>query len=242
MKVVRNEIDSEVLGATVVEIHEAETSPDLAAAEATWVKDHAPHYAVAKLPIEALAAIQALERLGFGYVETQLRLRGKLNKSFYVERFPYEYRPVASAEELEQVLDLAEIFMGRDRFSLDPDLGAGLSGQRYRRYVERSYHQPDEHVNLLQNKNSGEVVGFGTQRDLGDGKALLLIGGVPPAYQGTGLGAINDMLGYEALKQRGIGEIVTHVSAANIPILNLEIVKFGYKVDAGFIVLRKLYK
>ena len=70
---------------------------------------------------------------------------------------------------------------------------------------------------------------------------LLLLGGVHPNHKNVGLGVISSHFCFNQLKENGYKQAITHVSAANIPILNLEVGHFGFKVEETYVVLRAIF-
>jgi ribosomal protein S18 acetylase RimI-like enzyme len=80
-----------------------------------------------------------------------------------------------------------------------------------------------------------------THRHLGNGEALMLLGGVHPDYKGAGIAPLMSFHEYNELLRQGIRRITTHVSARNYAILNLEMSALRYRVVQTFVVLRKVY-
>lgn len=174
-----------------------------------------------------------------------MRLRGTLGKTYDTSGYNYTYSPVGGPRELDAVLDLAASIFEHDRVSRDPFFqqwkGRNISGERYRRYVQKSAHAKDEFVYKLVDNDSGRIVGFSTHRILTPESALLLIGGVEDQQRALGAGAINDYFGLNELKRKGVKWFHTYVSAANYPIVNLEVKGIGFRVVQSFVVLRRVY-
>jgi hypothetical protein len=244
MRVYRNEIDSVVLGQDALEITEIAAKDDLTELEREFVREFSPFMATAKLPIEDLLSIHRLEEMGFRFIETQLKLSLRM-KEYDVSRSPYRYLPVTNAIDLEAVLDMAGTIFRDDRFRVDPvvsqRVGANVAGERYRRYVEKSFREKDECVYKLVREVSGEIVGFGTHKHVSPEEVQLLLGGVAKAHQSTGLGAVADYLATNLLRREGARRVFTFVSARNYPIVNLEVAGLGFRVRRAFVVLRKVY-
>jgi hypothetical protein len=234
-------IDSEVLGGTVLAISDFSADEDFERFEAAYVDAHDPLYVSCKVPLDVITDVHALERHGFSLIECQIRARIDLGAAEDISRFPYAFARVTDEEELLAVLDIAGSTFVHDRFSIDPYLGPGVSGERYRRYVRQSYAATDEAVYRLFDPASNKTVAFKTHRYVGEDEVLLLLGGVHPAYKRSGVGVINDYAELNELRRLGIKGGYTHISATNYPIFNLEIGKFGYAVRTTFAVMRKLY-
>jgi hypothetical protein len=242
MKVTRNEIDSLALGRTVLDVGDFAAGDDLAAAERQYVAEHRPGYVACKVPVEDLAAVHALEAAGFQFVEFQLRTSCTLGKSFDVSRFgTYRFERVTTPEALAPVLEIAATAFTDDRFSADPRVPAGVSGDRYRRYVEKSFSTPGEYVYRLVLGDTGETAAFKTHRVVGAHDALALLGGVRAQYQRTPVPVVNEYYEFNLLREAGVRRVTTHVSGRNYGVLNLEVKGLGFRVEAGFVVLRKWY-
>ena len=240
----KNEIESLVLGRAVLEIRGFQTGDDFPAEEKRFRQEHDPCYAVCKVPVEDLGAVHQLEDNGFHFIETQLKLSLKM-KSYDASKYPYSYVPVEPVD-LETVLGIAETIFSDDRFSVDPFIkerfAGKAAGERYRRYVMKSFEAPDECVYKMVNDATKEIVGFGTHRHTTQDEAVIFIGGIVSTYQKAGLGPISDFLAINNLRREGVKRAYTHVSARNYAIMNLEIAGLGFKVIDSHVVLRKVYE
>jgi len=245
MEVKKNEIDSEVLGRPVLDIAEFDKGCNFSAFEEEYLRRERPIYVTCKVPAEQIVDVHALEDHGFRFVEFQMRLRGTLRKSYDTSGYEFTYSRVTDTRDLEAVLELASSIFEHDRISRDPFFdqwkGSNLSGERYRRYVLKSFEANDECVYKLAENATGEVVGFSTHRILTPESALLLMGGVRNQEKTSGVGVINDYFALNELKRKGVKWFHTHVSASNYPIINLEVKGIGFRVVQGFVVLRKAY-
>jgi hypothetical protein len=245
MEVTKNLIDSEIIGSPVLEISGFDASCDLAALEVEYVRRDNPLYVICKLPVEQIADIHRLEDCGFRFVEFQMKLRGTLQKTYDTVGYDYSYLPVTDSEDLQPVLELASTIFEHDRVSRDPFFrrwkGRNISGERYRRYVMKSFEAVDECVYKLIDNSTGKTVGFSTHRILSPTSALLLIGGVHNDARNLGVGAINDYFALNELKRKGVKWFHTHVSGSNYPIINLEVRGIGFRVVQSSVVMRKVY-
>jgi hypothetical protein len=245
MKVMKNEIDSEILGRPVLEIAEFDGTGDFAILEAEYLKREDPIYITCRLNAEQIEDVHSLEDRGFRFVEFQMRLRGTLHKTYDTSAYNYSYLPVTNPRDLEAVSKLASSIFEHDRVSRDPFFRGwrerNISGERYRRYVLKSDAADDECVYKLVDNATQEIVGFSTHRILTADSALLLIGGVQNQHKKSGVGAINDYFALNELKRKGVKWFHTHVSGSNYPIINLEVKGIGFRVVQSFVVLRKVY-
>jgi len=242
MKVDLIEVDSEVLGGNVLAISDFNPAIDFAEFEQGYVKEFNPVYVSCKIPLERISEIQILEAQGFGLIECQIRASVKLRKMHDVSRFSYDFEPVTREEDLTSVLEIAGTTFAHDRFSTDPRLAPGLSGARYRAYVRHSFQSPDEAVFRLVDRATSRVVAFKTHRYVSEREVLFLLGGVHPDYKNLGVGLINEYCEFNMLMQRGVRLGITHISASNYPIFNLEVGNLGFRVLTTFAVMRKIYR
>jgi len=241
MRVETIPIDSSILGGAVLAIHDFEPDAGFGSFERAYVSEHHPLYATCKVPLDRIASIHALEEAGFRLVECQIESGIKLRQPYDVAGFDYDFLRVTREEELEEVLAIAASAFVHDRLSMDPAIGPELSGIRYRRYVLNSFRSPDEAVYRLMERASGRVVAFKTHRYVSATQVLFLLGAVHPNCLTAGLGVINEYFEFNELIRRGIRRGITHISAANHAVFNLEIGKLGFRVLGTAAVLRKIY-
>ncbi len=241
MNAIRIPIDSAVLGGNVVAIDEVSRNEDFAAFERRVIETFHPVYASCKLPIDQLDDIHLLEKNGFELIECQIRSAIDLRLPLEMRRSPYRFERVTTRSELDSVLEIAATTFVHDRFSVDPKIERGISGERYRRYVEQSFASKDEDVYRLFDPASGATVAFKTHRRLPNGEALLLLGGVQPQLQRLGLGVFNTYCELNQLRNLGVRRAITHISAGNYHVFNVEIGKVGFRVLTTYAVLRKVY-
>jgi hypothetical protein len=241
MRAVKQDIESKILGRPTFSIVDFPSGGDFAAFEADFIARHAPYYAYCKVPVEELAAIHTLEERGFRFIEVQFKSQLRMRVKYDTAALPYAYEPIVSQEALVEVEEIAGSTFTDDRFSIDPRLSAAAGSGRYRQFVRKSFESSAERADLLRNRETGEIVGFNTCRPVSESKVLLLLAGVKDAYKTTGLGAILNYFAFNDLYDRGYRTIVTHQSARNAAILNLELGHFGFRIVARYAVLRKIY-
>lgn len=233
-------VDSGVFGATVLAIDEF-SAADFARFEADYIAAHRPVYVSCKVPLGQVRDIHALEGHGFHLVECQIRSSIDLRREWDTSAYPYRFAEVTNRDDLEAVLEIARTTFIHDRFSVDPLLPPEISGKRYCRYVEQSFDAPNESVYRLYDPATNRTVAFKTHRLLDKGEVLFLLGGVHPKFQRLGLGVINSFWEFNTLRQKGYVRGVTHISAGNHHVFNVEIGRLGFKVLATYAVMRKVY-
>jgi hypothetical protein len=241
MKVDLIPVDTEVYGRPVLSLSEVQPGDDLAQLEAGYVADHHPAYVSARVPMEDLSTIHCLERQGFSLIECQLRLVMRFKTDFDVSRHDYVYERVTEPEQLEEVLDIARNTIVHDRFSIDPEVPREFSGRRYEAYVRQSFERSDEEVWRLYCPKQKRTLNFRTHRRTGEHEVLLLLGGVHHEMQGLGLGVIASHFCFNQMRRDGVKRAVTHISAINKPVFDLEVSAFGFRYQGVFAVLRKCY-
>lgn len=240
MKIERIAIDSQVLGGNVLAIQDFDPAADFAAFERSYIADYKPVYVSAKVPLERILDVHALESAGFQLAECQIRSMIKLRKPYDVAAYPYDFERVVREEDLGPVLDIADTTFVHDRFSTDRSIDPAVSGARFRGYVRQSLLAPDEAVYRLVDRER-RTVAFKTHRYVGGTEVLFLLGGVHADYKTLGLGLINEYFEFNELIRKGIRKGITHISAANYPVFNLEIAQLGFRVLTTFAVMRKTY-
>lgn len=232
------EIDSRILGISTWSLSNVTESDDFAAALNTVFEKSRVSYVTCKIAADQLSMVHAAERVGFCFVETQFRTILRLNKTYDISKYPYEYIRVDTQDELDKVLEIAASSIEHDRFSRDPAIGRELSGARYCEYLLESFARKDDEIWAVQSKTSGELLTFRSHRRSSETDVNLLIGGVHEEYKGLGLGVISSHFCFNQLRESGYRRAVTHISAANIPIVNLEIGSLNFRVSDSFVVLR----
>lgn len=241
MNVERIEADSRVFGRNVLAIVDFDPAADFAVFERGYVDEFYPAYVSSKVPLERVSDIHALERSGFNFIECQIRAAIKLRKPYDVSKFQYDFEQVTHEEDLQHVLQIAGSTFVHDRLKVDQAVASEISGARYGEYVRKSFHSPDEAVYCLREHASGRVVAFKTHRYVSSTEVLFLLGGVHPELKNAGLGLISEYFEFNTLIGKGIQRGITHISASNYPIFNLEIGRVGFRVLGTFAVMRKVY-
>ena len=239
MHVNRIDIDSNAYGRNFLELKEYTDSNDFGSFEREYIERYDPFYVFCKMGVEQISQINTLIGNGFGFIEYQIREQLKLKKVPYPIFNPYQME-LATDDDMDEIIDIAETTFEHDRFSIDPLISRSFSSQRYKAYVLKSHGVEDEYLYKTYNKLTNEIVGFKTHKIIGD-EAIMFLGGVVNKYKKTPIPVINSYLELNELQKRGIKKITTHISGSNYGVLNLEVKEFGYKVVNGFVVLRKVY-
>jgi hypothetical protein len=233
------DIDSEVFGRPTLGVSEIASAADLDDALAEIDRSHPTSYTTCKVPSERLDLIHAAEERGFRFLETQLRTRLRLRVAPTGTHDRYDYVAVERPDQLAELLEIAGRTTEHDRVSRDPLLGPALSGERYRRYLVQSFEHDDEEIWAVRSRESGQLLTFRSHKTVGPTEVLLLNGGVHPDHKDLGLGVISSHFCFAQLRAAGVTHATSHISAANVPIMNLELGYCNFKVVQSFAVLRR---
>jgi hypothetical protein len=234
------EVDSEVLELSAWNLSEIASESDFLEAIHSVAKSKTTNYITCKLPIESIYLIHAAEAAGFHFVETQFKTVIRLNKSFDTAKYPYDYVRIESPDDLSKVLKIAENTIEHDRFSRDPSIGSIASGLRYRKYLEESFHRDDDEIWAVKSKSTGQILTFRSHRQVNQDQVNLLIGGVHPDFKDIGLGVISSHFCFNQLRLSEFRRAITHISAANTPIVNLELGHLGFRISQTYVVMRAI--
>lgn len=234
-------IDTEVMGRSVLALRDISPDDNIASEEILYLAAYNPGYVYCQVPVENLLVIHNLEACGFRLIEVQIKSVVNFQQDHDVSRYPYEYQKVTTKEALNDVLNIAGETVVHDRLTVDPDMPVGISGERYRRYVQKSYDDVNEEVWRLYDPSSKTTLAFRTHRKVCPGEVLLLLGGVHPDFKNLGLGVVSSYFCFNQMRRDGIKKAMTHISAINYPIMNLEIGFLGFRALNTFAVMRKIY-
>src|ERR1035437_10867360 len=108
MKIERIAIYAQVSGRNVLAFHAVAPAADFAGFEHGYLPAYDLVYVSAKVPLERISDVHALESAGFQLAECQIRSMVKLRKPYDVSAYPYDFEQVLREEDLDAVLDIAE--------------------------------------------------------------------------------------------------------------------------------------
>ena len=91
MKIIKNETDSLVFGKNFLEIKEFSCDEDFIQFEKDYITNYTPYYVATKIPIENLKEIHFLEKMGFNFIETQIKETLRI-KNLYSPMAFYPYK------------------------------------------------------------------------------------------------------------------------------------------------------
>lgn len=241
MHVFLNDIDSRVFGQNVLSIEQFSLEDNFASFECAYQQMYNPLYVSCKVPLENISDIHNLENHGFQLIECQIRSQIKLRQHYDTSAFPYLFEEVTSEEQLPEVMEIARTTFVHDRLSIDPAIPSHISGERYQQYILKSFTATDEAIYRLIEKETGKTLAFKTHKYLDANNVQFLLGGVYPAYKKLGIGVVNAYFELNLLRNKGIRRGITHISAINYPVMNIEVSHLGFQVIGTFAVMRKIY-
>jgi GNAT superfamily N-acetyltransferase len=126
---------------------------------------------------------------------------------------------IATLDDVPAIARIAETAFVTDRFTVDPRLPRGISGIRYRRWVEATPAHPTQRLHRVD--ADGSLAAFFITELHSDGTCQWHLTAVDPALHGRGLGRRiwQTMLGCARID--GALRISTVISALNTPVINL---------------------
>ncbi len=181
-----------------------------------------PALVATKIPVAAVALAEVLARAGFYPVETMLELHLPLARFRPpVERVPegLALRPAAPAD-LPAVAAMARDAFRTDRFHLDPHLSSERADERYVAWVERGL-AAGEPVFVYEDRPRARLLGFFHVREVQPGVVDLSLAAVEPGAQRVGVGLLLYQAVVAECLARGMRAALTHVTVANLDVLNL---------------------
>lgn len=232
-------IDSEVFGFDVYNLRSGNSDLNLSEHIEKIASVGRTAYVVLHVDAAKISEIHEAEEQGFRFLETNFATTLQLRSSYETSDYPYEYHKVETLNDLDEVCEIADKTTNLDRFSLDALIGKRLSGTRYVRYLQRSFHDPSEEVWAVRSRKSGRLLTFRSHRWLTTDQVRLLNGGVHQDFKESGLGVVSTHFCLNSLRSFGVKKAESQISVTNLPIVNLEVGYFDFKVTHASVVLRK---
>lgn len=160
-------------------------SGDDPAAAAVIARERSPSFAQARVGVDEVATVAALENAGFRVVDVTVTMVGTSCG-----------RPVtagvevseATPEDLPDLLDIAENHYGVSRFHLDPLVPDGVADRIKRDWLE-AYVDRTRGDCLLAARRDGRAIGFLAQISQPDRTEIIDLIAVHTAQRGAGAGA-----------------------------------------------------
>ena len=223
MKIIEAVWEKRNLGVTCAEIEvEGNDSPeDLM----PLLRMRSEQYLVVKVSSENYAAVTALQREGFMFIESLIQIEADLSKGAIIpKRCQRLLKNMgwhnSSDEETRKTLEVirAGSIFATDRISIDPYFSRELAGQRYAYWTEDIL--ASDNSEMLITEYLGENVGFVVMQHR-EKYSSPVLNGVYPEYLGSGMGVVNSCCTQLYLFQRGVKRSISHISTNNGNMLNM---------------------
>lgn len=184
-------------------------------------------------PPGAVAMAQALAAQDFYPVETMMEFHLALRHFNAIIRQPAQRERLRMAQPADRprVEEIAAAAFAADRYHLDPNLPSAKADRRFRDWVGRSF-AANEPIFLLEDTDSGRVLGFIQCRPITEHSMDVTLGSVDREIQRSGAGVLMYQLMFLELKRQGYREAITRVSLHNIGGVKLTL-RFGFTVRSA---------
>ena len=245
MEVIKEELDSEAFGRAVLKLSNVDSSCNFGIFEKNYIEKYDPKYVYAKLDVDKIDDIHYLEQNGFEFIECQLQLFTRLTRlldtTILENNHSLKVEEVSSEDDLPEIYKINDLAFNVDRIFIDSKLDNGIAHKRYHSYIRNSFLSDNQRLDKITDVESNRIIGFHTLNYKNDNTVLLLLGAILPEFQRIGIPPIFDAYVYNDLFKNGKKNIITHVSACNVKVLNYLQKNLGFKIRRNFIVLRKIY-
>jgi hypothetical protein len=233
--------DREVFGFQTNEIldircAEAGRLPDLLAKWDVSCRERGIRFAFTRVDTENRAFRKGLQENGFYYAETTFHVsRPGLDRADFSRERRNVRLEEPGDEDLAAVRDIAANDFDFGRFHEDPLIDNALARKRYYNWIDNLLRQGCE---CLVYRARGEVLGFHIQR-IENRTAELILTGTRKSASLVSLSLWAAAL--EALRERGVKQAATVISASNLGVVNLYSY-FGFKFDRALVGFHKFYE
>ncbi len=244
MEVIKEELDSEAFGRVVLKLNDVESSHSFEIFEKNYIEKYNPEYVYTKIEVDKISDIHYLEENGFEFIECQLQLFRRLTHFFDLPasgEMKLKVEEVISQDDLNAIYEISDISFNVDRIFVDAKIDKDIARKRYHLYIRNSFFSRSQRLDKLVDIKSNKIIGFHTLRYKDEGSVQILLGAILPEYQKSGAPFISDSHIYNDLLSNRRKNIITHVSASNVKVLNYLQKILGFRIKRNFVVLRKIY-
>ena len=246
MKVKKLDIESEILGHSVIQLNDIQNSEDFLSAESEIVSEHQPFYVQCQLDAADLEKIHAMEEAGFRFVEFRLRKQLDINSFHSINElayFPYVIKSIRDEENFAKAQEILQQSQQDDRFSRDPLITADISMKRLQWYLKKSYdNRENEFIWGLFNKNSGELLGFKTIALNNKKQVVSQQTAIRQELDIQKFTFMLDVLVISHYTDQGISYFYSVTSGFNLMEVDLHVSDLKYKNISSSVILRKIYQ
>ena len=202
-------------------------------------------FSVVKIPVGSLDLIHILEEDGYRYLENQMMIEFEVSQAadiyseWYSRLDGFNCTRISDSDSFNLLMNevRSDLFQA-DRFSLDPYWPAEVASCRYANWIDSMYTEGTTDFYLLQKGH--EPAGFFSLK-----KESVLSGSCPIAgifnkhrKHGFFLALVYQWLKISA--ELGYKKLSTSISTNNIPIHSFLSRIFFFKIEATYVVLRKV--
>lgn len=246
MEVKKLNIESEILGRSVLQLSDIRHIDEFRSAEAGIISEHQPFYVQCQLDAADLETIHGLEEAGFRFVEFRLRKQLDINSFHSVNElsyYPYVIKSIRDEENFAKAQDILQQSRQDDRFSRDPLINADISMKRLQWYLKKSYdNRENEFIWGLFNKNSGELLGFKTIALSNKKQVIIQQTAISQELDIQKFTFMLDALVISHYTDQGISYFYSITSGFNLMEVDLHVSDLKYKNISASVILRKIYQ
>ena len=195
------------------------------------------------LPVQSVPAVHAFTKLGYEFMECRLLIEKELDgpvKSYTL--YPYEFIEIISRRELKHLIAAFQDFAFDDRFFADPQIDDQLALNRNKFFLEQSLKRKNERVFVLQNSNSGELLGFRSFKLKNNTVVDMLISRFLQKKTNENIQELINLFELQLFNDLGVQKIHAVLSAKNYDEINRYLSKYAYTITDSKIVVRKILK
>ena len=198
-------------------------------------ENHGVRFLSVRLPEDRLAALHAVEAVGFRVIESFLTFGRKTDGEIPFDRGSDFHVRLAQPEEMETVASIAYRAFQSFRLRVDPQIPESCARHSRREWVRNGFKGRAEAIYVAESDNrrrseSPRIVGFALLRSKTDTEKVgeIELIAVDPAFQGKGIGKV---LVAEAIRhyQGKASEIHVGTQAKNLQAIGLYI-RMGFSV------------
>lgn len=244
MNISLEQIDSIAFGQNVLKLSDVDENINYSEFEKDYINRYNPRYIYTKISTDDISKIHYLESNGFEFIECQLELFKRITELYDTSMFDdnVAVEQVCDGHDLDTIYKVSDAaFDNIDRIYVDEKIDKSIARKRYHLYLQNSFEQSNQRLDKLVDKKSKKILGFHSLLYKDEKSVMLLLGGILPDYQSSGINYALDYNIYNDLYRSGHKNITTHISAKNMKVMNYLTKVLDFKVKMSAIVMRKIY-
>lgn len=244
MEISLEQIDSIAFGQNVLKLLDVDESVKYSEFEKRYISEYNPKYVYTKINADDISKIHYLESNGFEFIECQIELFKRITKLYDTSIFDENVtvEQVCNRRDLDTIYKVSDsAFNNIDRIYVDEKIDKAIAKKRYHLYLQNSFEQNNQRLDKLVDNKTKKIIGFHSLLYKDEKSVMLLLGGILPEHQSSGINYALDYSIYNDLFRSGHKNIITHISAKNIKVMNYLTKVLDFKFKNSCIVLRKVY-